>query len=753
MVTLPRIAAAFLFLAALALSVGGVGAFLPPAPHADAQQIQPSRNPADQVGAQAPARNSQDTPADGAQDTPASKAAQGGAASGGCGLWPGTWVTAPCIDSIFYYITLPVRYLAQFILWLSAYVFDTTVYFVVVKMGALLTDNAGAINPAIQLAWRTFRDLGNILFVFALVFIGIATILGIDRYGYRQMLARVVLAALFINFSLLITSLVIDTANLFAYNIYLVSAGCTEEMIAAGQDTECIEKGISDTFLTQTRISSFFNKDAITNLSQRSETGFLNVSTFLNVMGTILFSVISFVFIAASFMLLSRFIILTFLLITSPLAFAGMVFPFAQGMARKWWEALLRNAFFAPLFLLFVWVAISISSAFFAGFTDPTSSFGALFTQGEGAQVALLVYFSVLIGLFIASLLIAQQIGVYGAKRAVRVTRVIAKGTYAGTAGWMVRSGLGGGAQRLRRWYEKQDLKMAQGVERLREKGRVGRAAAAVAGGALNLAHEGITKGTKAVEKKKFGTFASYEDRRKWVQEQKKQRKEVVATQNKVKAEKELIQAIKFLTAATDRERMALLQMINKKRPAGQQFATIDDFRKEAQSRIQKYQDLPEFAENADAATQKLLAHEAVASIIPKGRFDKIVQNGKIDIATRQSMAQNRIQPLQRRAAAIQNPQALSAAEVRELQSIMRNYAPAEFLKLETAALQKLAEAKLLDDTRTLTAIVRDAASVGNEQKLHAIYQGIARAYGGPHAVPQKLRDYFEKGEGIHYKP
>ena len=71
-----------------------------------------------------------------------------------------------------------------------------------------------------QKGWKSTRDLANMFFIFILLFIAIATILQLSSYGAKALLAKLIIFALLINFSLFITRVIIDSGNITAMFFY-----------------------------------------------------------------------------------------------------------------------------------------------------------------------------------------------------------------------------------------------------------------------------------------------------------------------------------------------------------------------------------------------------------------------------------------------------------------------------------------------------------------------------------------------------
>jgi hypothetical protein len=73
---------------------------------------------------------------------------------------------------------------------------------------------------AINTGWAVSRDVANLFFIFILLYIAIATILRLSSYGMKALLAKLVIIALLVNFSLVITKVIIDASNILAREFY-----------------------------------------------------------------------------------------------------------------------------------------------------------------------------------------------------------------------------------------------------------------------------------------------------------------------------------------------------------------------------------------------------------------------------------------------------------------------------------------------------------------------------------------------------
>ena len=138
---------------------------------------------------------------------------------------PSTW--GGCLVGIFIGIIYGAS--AQ-ILTLGGLIFD-------LMLGFSLS-HAVLNAPFAQNGWAVTRDLANMLFIFILLFIAIATILQISSYGAKSLLARLVIIALLLNFSLFITRVVVDVSNVTARLFYNgISGGAATANVLDGEKT------------------------------------------------------------------------------------------------------------------------------------------------------------------------------------------------------------------------------------------------------------------------------------------------------------------------------------------------------------------------------------------------------------------------------------------------------------------------------------------------------------------------------------
>lgn len=262
--------------------------------------------------------------------------------------------------------------------------------------------------PVVDIGWTIFRDLANIMFIFILLWISIGTILGLGSIDTKHVLANVIVIGLLLNFSLFITKVVIDSANVVTIHFYdLITRGGTQSISAAFMD------GLKIQTISKER-GAFVNR--LEESVERAEKVSDELNRFWNIMiigvfGSILILVAAFVFLATSLMFIGRFVMLCFLMILSPLAFAAYILPNTHHYYEDWWHRLISNSFFPAAYMILAFVVVkTIQSDAFARYMTNVS-FGDAITSGQPDSLGIVINFIILIGLMLGCLTVAQKIG------------------------------------------------------------------------------------------------------------------------------------------------------------------------------------------------------------------------------------------------------------------------------------------------------------------------------------------------------
>ncbi len=353
-------------------------------------------------------------------------------------------------DSVFNTVMIKIMSLFAWLVGVSALTLDNAVYYTVVTMGGYVHELA-----AVGVTWRILRDIGNILLIFGFLAIGISIILSTERVGFgKKMLPGLLIAAVFINFSLFITEAVIDAGNLFATQFYTqINGGNPASPSSLAGSNSIVDvartagsQGISNKIMAQLGLQTIYG-DA---LGQNTQV-FKGANPFLiGFLGILLFLTTAFVMFSLAFILIARFVALIFIIILAPVGFAGLAIPQLKSVAGKWWGALFEQTLTAPVLLLMLYVALAVitDKQFLPGFglSGPGAA-GAATGFVDGANLvafgSFILSFIVAMGLLLAVTVFAKQLSAFGAGWA---TKGASMASFGATA-WGARL-VGGGVGR-----------------------------------------------------------------------------------------------------------------------------------------------------------------------------------------------------------------------------------------------------------------------------------------------------------------
>lgn len=271
------------------------------------------------------------------------------------------------ISKIFWFGTIP---LTAWVLWLVGLMIDGII--------TLSSTPSFYDAPAISASWGIIRDVCNMLFIFILIYEGIRTILNIGNMtSVKSTIAGVILAAVFINFSLFATKVVIDVSN--------ITAAWFIQGVKNVGGTESVSDAV---------VASLQMKKLVQN-NQYGRAAMTKESFVAGMALTVLNLVAIYVLFKVFFLLLGRLITFMFLLITAPIGFVGFLLPQLKGYAEKWWRELNAMAMMAPIFFLMLYITLFIIDQVDlfvfggAGATDPVT--GSSFAPANYIMFAIII--------------------------------------------------------------------------------------------------------------------------------------------------------------------------------------------------------------------------------------------------------------------------------------------------------------------------------------------------------------------------
>jgi hypothetical protein len=222
-------------------------------------------------------------------------------------------------------------------------------------------------------AWAVVRDFANLFFIFILLYIAIKIILDLGEGEAKKMIAKVIISAMLINFSMFFTGVIIDTSNILGLIFYnkvgtliMGPDGKARDYLPIGDPKEKdISGGLIGRFMPTNlvRVETIKQAEAfkLEGASVRISKGFAGTVILVSLLsaaaGLIIVGIIVFLLIAVAF--LNRIAMLMFLTIFAPFAFMSFAFPRLAKLDYIGWDdwsnRLIKNAFFAPIFMFMLY--------------------------------------------------------------------------------------------------------------------------------------------------------------------------------------------------------------------------------------------------------------------------------------------------------------------------------------------------------------------------------------------------------------
>lgn len=340
-----------------------------------------------------------------------------------CGWWnPINWIRLDCwlLSSLSIFNT----FLELVLLKLAGWALDVSVSY-------NLTDFAST-SAFVTTGWGIVRDITNLFFIFILLWIALATIFSIQGYGAKDLLAKLIIAALLVNFSLAIGGFVINFTNALGRAFYnaLVAEGTISTQIAAiakiqevsatavhiaGIDQATIDRCVSKARaegcqLDPTGAACDIEVRRCTGAPEQTGKnldGAVLDAIYLNLWRMFLIPILAFVLFAAAIYLLIRYLMLSFLLVFAPIIFLFWILPATRSHWSDWWNKLVQWSFFAPVFFFLLFLSLNT-------FRQISSSavFRPDLQSGPRGFIEISFNMLLIVALLIMDLMVAQKMGI-----------------------------------------------------------------------------------------------------------------------------------------------------------------------------------------------------------------------------------------------------------------------------------------------------------------------------------------------------
>jgi hypothetical protein len=254
---------------------------------------------------------------------------------------------------------------------------------------------------AIEKGWLVVRDLANMFFILVFLIIAFATILRVETYNYKKHLPKLLLMAVFINFSKTIAGLIIDFGQ-----VVMITFVNGFKDIGAGNLTHML---------------------GLTEIMYMREGGEISDWTILSAfLLALLYIIVALVVIVAILaVLVMRMVMLWIYVVLSPLAFLLAAFPGGKKYSSMWWSNFSKEVIVGPVLAFFIWLSFVTVSITTGGneivpmteITDNMTSEQIEEIQASNEQITkaatpdVFIKFIISIGMLVGGLVVSKQIG------------------------------------------------------------------------------------------------------------------------------------------------------------------------------------------------------------------------------------------------------------------------------------------------------------------------------------------------------
>lgn len=198
-----------------------------------------------------------------------------------------------------------------------------------VGKGGIFQDEKGKNN--IYTGWGIFRNIANIflIIIFLVVIFSQLTGVGIDNYGIKKILPRLIAMAILINLSYVICQLAVDLSNILGVGLDNLMKGIGFT-INGGNDPST---GFALQDIAAKLLAVVAAGGVIGGIAASSGGGVMLVVSLL--LAALVASVAVLIFFV---MLSARMIIVAVFVVIAPVAFALYILPNTQALFKKWWK-------------------------------------------------------------------------------------------------------------------------------------------------------------------------------------------------------------------------------------------------------------------------------------------------------------------------------------------------------------------------------------------------------------------------------
>lgn len=298
------------------------------------------------------------------------------------------------------------RFFATILLYAAAFLGHVLVMIIGLLLEVVSYNNF-VDATAVNYGWTVVRDICNLFFILILLVIGFGSVLRLESYKYNQLLGKLILMIVLVNFSRMIAGFFIDISQ-----VVLMTFANAFAATAAENFTTAL--GLKE-MLNFTSESA--DVDTITEALGGAE------MFGLALLPVIMLVVAIFTMLAMLMVFLIRILMLWVLVVLSPLAYFFSVLPSTQQYGKKWWDNFTKWVVTGPVLAFFIWFGLTMIAGGAIEYTNLAGENEIQSAQGAGGGVVVaaglgaasssdsVLQFIMAIGMFVIALVTAQSLG------------------------------------------------------------------------------------------------------------------------------------------------------------------------------------------------------------------------------------------------------------------------------------------------------------------------------------------------------
>ena len=208
----------------------------------------------------------------------------------------------------------------------------------------------------VDTGWIILRDFANMFFVATMVIMAVATMLGVEKYSWRNLLPRLIIAALLVNFSKLIAGVIVDFANLIM--LFFIQNGIDSATNP--------NQGIGTVLSNAMGLAKLFSSSEFLQNGLGLSATTAGVDAFIAMILQFFFlftAAITLLLIAVTLIL--RIIRIWMLVVFAPLVAVAFILPATEGYWKKWLSEFTKWTFLGVSSVFFVYMAALLTQAIF----------------------------------------------------------------------------------------------------------------------------------------------------------------------------------------------------------------------------------------------------------------------------------------------------------------------------------------------------------------------------------------------------